>query len=74
MENAIEIKFNNRLYSLGSVRTGIADYRDVADFRVKRDRKNILVTMHNFDASLSDTLADEFANYVLFIEGNARSW
>lgn len=74
MGNAIEIKFNSRLYSRGSINTSIGVYADIADCRVRKCKDGFIVALRNFDETLVDKLGDEFANYVLFVEGAARSW
>jgi hypothetical protein len=68
MEKTIKVSFNGDFYSFFSVKKSAIDYKDVADFTVKRNKNRIEVILCNFDERLSEDLGSEFANYVLSIE------
>jgi len=69
MNNRIRVDFNGKFYSARAVKRSAYDYKGVADTEVKIGKRNIVVFLYNFDEGLSEKIGDEFANYVLFIEG-----
>jgi hypothetical protein len=72
MEKAKKLSFNSGFYSLSSVKKSVRDFKDAADFSVKKDKERIDVSIYNFDDGLADNIAGEFSNYVLFIEATER--
>jgi len=56
---------------LESIKKAIQDYKGLADFDIKLDKKNIKVDLKNIDPDSKDIIKEEFSNYVLGLMKNA---
>jgi len=65
------INFNRNFYNLESIKKAIQDYKGLADFDIKLDKKNIKVDLKNIGPDSKDIIKEEFSNYVLGLMKNA---
>lgn len=67
----MSINFNKDFYSLEAIKKAIQDYKGLADFNIKIDKKNIKVNLKNIDPNSKNVIKEEFCNYVLGLMKNA---
>jgi hypothetical protein len=69
-KNQINIEFNKSLYVISAVKQAAEDFSHLADFKLSETKKKIKVKALNInDRTKVKIFADEFANYVLAIQG-----
>lgn len=67
----IIIEYNTYFYPTQTVKRAIADFREVAIFKIKLIGNNrIKVSISDFNESLYYSLAEEFSNYILSLTKN----
>ncbi len=60
------LKFDVRFYPAGAVQAAVRAYDGLAQFDVREEDGQTLVTVSEPRADLADVLEDEFTNHVLF--------
>lgn len=68
----MQIKLNKRIYRLKAIRQAIKAYSHLAQFSLRQDSRYYQLTLDNTDPALKDILKDEFANYILALNKDAR--
>ncbi|MFH0891190.1 MAG: HxsD-like protein [Candidatus Falkowbacteria bacterium] len=59
------IRFNKKLYSAKAVRRGLADFKDLADFKMTAAGAYYAVEMKNCREYPEKAVKNELANYIL---------
>ena len=59
------IKFSNKIYKIGAVKSSAKAYRGLADFKISQTKDYIKAELKNIDQSVKNIIKDEFCNYVL---------
>lgn len=62
----IKIGFNKKLYSKTAIKSAIGAYKNLADFKIKEEKKYIRVVINNIDGGIKSIIKDEFCNYTLY--------
>lgn len=63
----IEIKFNEKIYNLKSVRKAVMIYAHLAQFRIKKQKPYIYVKISPKSGVTDILLKEEFCNYLLYV-------
>jgi len=67
----IVISFNKNFYTIDTVKKAIQDYKGIANFDLKSNKKEIKVEIKNIKLESEDIIKEEFCNYVLGLMKNA---
>jgi len=67
----IVINFNKKFYTGEVIKKAIQDYKRIASFNIKFDKKEIKVEIKNINLEFKDIIKEEFCNYVLGLMKNA---
>jgi len=67
----IVINFNKNFYTVEVIKKAIQDYKRIASFSIKSDKKEIKVEIKNINLEPRDIIKEEFCNYVLGLMKNA---
>jgi hypothetical protein len=63
----IAINFNKTIYKAKAINSAIKDYKGLADFELKQDKKYYRLILKNIDKEVEQIIKDEFCNYVLYL-------
>ena len=59
------LKFNSKMYGLTAVKSAVADYKDLANFKIVAGGKYLEVKLDKVDPEIEKVIDEEFCNYVL---------
>lgn len=65
MNMATKIKFHKKLYTAAAIKRALADFKDLADFKMAAEPGYYSVEIKNSRDYPAETIKDELGNYVL---------